>query len=131
MQRRPFRAWSLLAVLVALVALGAGAGGGPAGPRLLPGDITGITNQTTSGGVLDAVLRAEADRVESVLSTKSTSTARLVLLAAALAGVALLVLVAPRRRDVLLLDGAPLATRLRAWVGLRAPPSLLLVSRPY
>lgn len=127
MPRRPIRTWSLLAVLVALVALGAGGRTGGPSPRLLVGTVPGIASQTSPGGVLDAVLRTEADRVESAVSTTSSSTARLLeVLAVALTGIALLAHVAHRRRSVFLLLGAPLPARLRAWVGLRAPPSLLL-----
>ena len=131
MARRPLRTWWLLAVVVAFVAVGAAAGSGGTASHLR-GDVAGLTNRTSSGGVLEAVLRTEADRVETVLSSKSAAAGRLLLLlAATLAGLALLADFGPGRRSSRLIESAPQGARLRAWLGLRAPPSFLLVPVPH
>lgn len=130
MARRPIRTWCLLAVVVAFVAVGAAAGSGGTASHL-SGDVAGITNRTSSGGVLEAVLRTQADRVETILSSKSAAAARLLLLlAATLAGLAVLPGLAFARRGTRLVESAAQGARLRAWLSLRAPPSPLLVSVP-
>jgi len=119
--------WWLLAVVVAFMAVGAAAGSAGTAPHV-SGDVAALTDQASSGGTLEAVLRTEADRVESVLPSKSPSAGRLlVLLAVALIGLTLLPNLAARRLRALLVGTAPQPARLRAWVGLRAPPSSLLV----
>lgn len=129
MGRRPLRTWCLLAVVVAFVAVGAAAAGGTASH--VRGSVAEITKPTSSGGALEAVLRTEADRVETVLPSKSGAAARLLLLLAlALAGLALFLDVVPGRRGGRLIEIAPERARLRAWLGLRAPPSFLLVTVP-
>lgn len=130
MARRPIRTWCLLAVVVAFLAVGAAAGAGGTASHL-SGDVAGTTSRTSSGGVLEAVLRTEADRVETILSSKSAEGRLLVLLAAALAGLALLPDLAVGRGGARVVESAPQGARLRAWLGLRAPPSSLLVPVPH
>jgi hypothetical protein len=116
-----------LAVLVAMVAVGAAGGMGPAHLRVTDRGAAGVSSQAPAGRALEAVLRAESDRVEGAVTGKSGAIARLVvLLAAALVGVALLLVLAARRR-ALVAAGAPPLARRRVGVGLRAPPSSLLV----
>lgn len=120
----------MLAVLVAFVAVGAAAGSAGTAPHV-GGHVAALTDQTSSGGVLEAVLRTEAERVDSLLSSKSGSTGRLLLLlSVAVAGLALLPDLAAGRRGARLVEAAPQQALLRAWLGLRAPPSSLLVPVP-
>src|SRR4051794_5720141 len=127
MRLRPLRTWWWVAVLVAMVALGASGGTAAAHLRLTDHGVAGVSDQAPAGSALEAVLRAESDRVESAATGKSGAIARLiVLLAAALAGVALLLVLAARRRG-LAAAGVPSLARRRVRVGLRAPPSSLLV----
>jgi hypothetical protein len=116
-----------LAVLVAMVALSAAGGTGPAHLRLTDRGGAGVSNEAPAGSALEAVLRAESDRIEGAVTGKSGAIARLiVLLAAALVGIALLLVAASRRRAPVAAAVPPLARR-RVRVGLRAPPSSLLV----
>lgn len=116
---------------MAFVAVGAAAGSAGTAPHV-GGHVAALTDQTSSGGVLEAVLRTEADRVDSVVSSKSGFTGRLLLLlAAALAGLALLPTLAAGPRRARLVDVAPQQALLRAWLGRRGPPSSLLVPVPH
>ena len=123
MRSRPISHRSLLAAAVVVIALGVGGGGGGGGHRFIVDDGAGISSQPTPTGALDAVMRSDVDRIESTVSSKSGSIARLILLLAApLSGVALLQLLAASRRPSRA-GGPPALTRLRRWVGLRAPPA--------
>jgi hypothetical protein len=131
MRPAPVRTRSVLAVVLVAVALGVG-GGAPSGAhRLIVAESAGVSGGTAPAGALEAVLRTETDRAESALTGTSASGARLlVLLAAPLLGLAMLLILAARRPS-LSPGGLPSLTRLRQWVGLRAPPSSPLVSLPH
>lgn len=130
MGRNRVRTWWLLVVIVAFVAVGAAAGSAGTASHV-GGHVAALTDQASSGGVLEAVLRTEADRVDSVLASKSAFTGRLLLLlSVAVAGLALLSDLAAGRRGARLVEAPPQRALLRAWLGLRGPPSSLLVSVP-
>jgi hypothetical protein len=127
MRLRPLRTWWWVAVVVAVVALSAAGGMGPAPLHVTDRGVAGVSSDAPAGSALEAVLRAESDRAESAVTGKSGAIARLiVLLAAALVGIALLLVLAARRR-ALAVPGVPPLARRRVRVGLRAPPSSLLV----
>ena len=128
MRWRPLRTWALLAAAVIVLALAVGGGGRAAAPRRNLTDAAGLSHESASAGAAEAVLRTEADRVESGFSRHVQSANRLLLLfAAPLGGVALLFLLAPPR-SAWVAAGSPSVGRMRRWLALRAPPSPLLVS---
>jgi hypothetical protein len=127
MRPGPRRSWSFLAVAVVVLALGGG-GIGASPHRLIVTKSVGLIGRSASAGAVEAVLVPETDRVESALTVKSSSAGGLILqLAAAFAGLALLLLPTPARRHLGPIGPPPLSL-LRHWVGRRAPPSSLLVS---
>jgi hypothetical protein len=127
MRLRPLRTWWWVAVVVAVVALSAAGGTGPEPLHVTDRGVAGVSSAAPASSALEAVLRAESDRAESAVTSKSGAIARLiVLLSAALVGIALLLVLAARRR-ALGVAGAPPLARQRVRVGLRAPPSSLLV----
>lgn len=116
-----------MAAAVVVLALGIGGSGRATPTRLALLDATGVTGHTLSSGSLDVVLRTEADRLDGVVAGKVGSTRLLLLLAAPFLGLALVLLFPAFRPRRAAASPFPVA-RLRRSVGLRAPPSSLLVA---
>lgn len=129
---RRYGSWSLLAALLIIAGLALGGGAAPAAARA-PSDAgshASTSQQAQAVGVhnaLPVVVRTELDRLESVLATGASASARLIpLLCALLCGLALQA--GCRPIDPALAWASPGLARAHQGIGLRAPPRPLQAS---
>ncbi len=122
MRPRRLRTWAWLAAAIVVMAVAVGGGGRAQRGLVDLARTAGVARQSASAGAPDAMLRTEADRVERDFARTPRSGSRLLLLfAVPLAGLGLLLSARPRPARTR--GGPPSLARVRAWVGMRAPPS--------